>query len=146
MVEDSDGFKCLQYTEDPSGKTHQGGVSMWPHVPKIANVYPNYDNLDRCPIRLFEKHVSLLPTSRKNSSLYMHAKKKPMAKVWYLDYPLEINTITPLVKELVHSVGVRDGNDKNQSFRTTMASIPYNENQDEQLIQSFTGCRSNCVR
>ena len=61
----------------------------------------------------------------------MHARKKPSAKCWYLDYPLGINTITPLVKELVHSVGVTNGNFKNQSLRTTMATRMYDQNQDK---------------
>ena len=43
--------KCLQYTEDPSSKTPQGGVSMHPLVPKIVNVYPNFNNLERYPVR-----------------------------------------------------------------------------------------------
>ena len=76
----------------------------------------------------------------------MHAKKKPSAKCWYLDYPLGINTITPLVKELVHSVGVTDGNYRNQSLCATMATHMYNQGQDEELIQEFTGHMSNSVR
>ena len=75
----------------------------------------------------------------------MHAKKCPGAKVCFLDYPLGINTITPLVKELVHSAGVCDGNFCNQSLWATMASGLYNENQDEQLIQEFTGHRTMAV-
>ena len=76
----------------------------------------------------------------------MHARKRPTAKCWFLDYPLGINTITPLVKELVHSVGVFDGNLKNQSLRATMAMHVYNRNQDKQFIQEFMGHWSLCVR
>ena len=45
VVNDSDGFKCLRYTEDPSRKTYQGGVSVRPHVPKVVNVYPTMKTL-----------------------------------------------------------------------------------------------------
>ena len=76
----------------------------------------------------------------------MHACKRPTAKCWFLDYPLGINTITPLVKDLVHSVGVYDGNFKNQSLRATMETHMYDQNQDEQLIQEFTGHHSLCIR
>ena len=75
----------------------------------------------------------------------MHARKHPTAQCWFLDYPLGINRITPLVKELVHSIAVTDGNYKKQSLQATMTTRMYNQNQDEQLIQEFTGHRSTCV-
>ena len=135
IIVDEDGFKCLEFTEDPKTKNHQGGVSVCPRVPKIVNIYPRFENIDCCSTHLYEKYISLLPTTKRNVGLYMHAKKKPSAKCWYLDYPLGINIITPLVKELVHSVGVTDGNYRNQSLQATMATCMYNEGQDEQLIQ-----------
>ena len=92
------------------------------------------------------KSTSVCFQTQKTQSVYMQAHKKPNAKCWFLDYPLGINTITPLVKELVHSVGVHDGNFKNQWFRATMATRMYDQNQDEQLIQEFMGHRSLCVR
>ena len=124
---DGDGFKCLQYREDAKDKTHQRGASMRPHVPKVVNNYPNFENIDHCLVQLYEKYVSLLPTTKKNKSLNLHAKKKPTAKFWYLDYPLCINIITPLVKELCRSVGATDGNFRNQLLQATMATRMYDQ-------------------
>ena len=44
------------------------------------------------------------------------------------------------------NAGFTDGNFKNQSLKATMATCMYDGNQDIQLIQEFTGHRSNCVR
>ena len=109
------------------------------------NIYPNYENVNRCLMRLYEKNTSLLPTTKKNTSLDVHAKKKPTAKCCHLDYPLGINTITPLVKDLCKSVGAADGNFRNQYLRAMMATRMYNQGQDEQLIQEFMGHMSSCV-
>ena len=117
---------------------HQGGISFRVVQPRVTNIYPNYKNIDRCPVRLFEKYVGLLPTAHKNGSLKMHARKKPTGTVWFLDYPLGINTITPLVKELVHR--------RFSLLRTMMTTRMYDQNQDEQPMQEFTGHRSTCVR
>ena len=143
LTVDEDGFKCLQLTENPKTENHQGGVSVRPRIPEVVNIYPNFDNMDRCPVHFYEKYISLLPTTKCNGILYMHAKKKPSAKCWFLDYPLGINTITPLVKELV---GVTEGNDRNQSLRATRATLMYNQGQDEQLIHEFMVHKSNSVR
>ena len=34
-------------------KTHQGGVRVRPITPRVTNIYPNYENIDSCPVRLF---------------------------------------------------------------------------------------------
>ena len=65
----------------------------------------------------------------------MHAKKKPTVKCWYLDYPLGINTITPLVKELVHCVGVKDGNNQDQSLRPQGKSITNGIAKEDQVCK-----------
>ena len=141
----SDGFKCLKFTEDPQSKTHQGGISSRVTPPNIIYAYPNYEQVDKCPVRLYEKYTRLLPESRKNGCLYMHAHKRPTTNVWYVDYPLGINHTTPIIKELVQSISITEVNYKNQSLRATMTTRMYDENQDEGLIQEFTGHRSTCV-
>ena len=64
VVHDNDRFKCLQFTEDAQGKTHQGGISSVVGKPRVINVYPNYENSDLCPVRLYEKYVSLLLSTK----------------------------------------------------------------------------------
>ena len=46
IIYDSDGFRCLQFTEDAQGKMHQGGISSVVGKPRVTNVYPNYENID----------------------------------------------------------------------------------------------------
>ena len=117
VVSDGDGFKCLQFQEDIRCKTHQGGISRRPIKPRMVNAHPNYENPAHCVVRLYEKYVSLLPETRKNKCLYMHARKHIMPKCWYLDYHWGINTIIPLVKQLILAIGVTNGNFKNQSLK-----------------------------
>ena len=71
--------------------------------------------------------------------------KIPSVKCWYQDYPLGINIITPIVKDVCKSVGVVDENYKNQSLRATTATRMYAASQDEQMIQEVTGQTSICV-
>ena len=50
VIHDNDGFKYLQFHEDAQGKTYQGGVGSRNQIPHVTNVYPNYENQDRCPM------------------------------------------------------------------------------------------------
>ena len=77
VTQDSDGFKCFRFQEDPKGKTHQGGMSTKAAVPKVLNVYPILTIQQDAPSIFLKGTSPLLPKTMKNPSLYMHAKKKP---------------------------------------------------------------------
>ena len=47
---DEDGFSCLKFTEDTKSKTNQGGVKRRAHNPKSVHIYPNNENVVRCPV------------------------------------------------------------------------------------------------
>ena len=55
------GVKCVIYKEDTVTKTHDGRLKDMRHERKIVWVYPNNMNINRCPVRLIEKYLSLCP-------------------------------------------------------------------------------------
>ena len=65
---DSDNIKCLKFQVDGKSKTNQGGLTCKWHQPKVVNVYQNPDQ-SRCPVRLFEKYIGLLPQTKKYNAL-----------------------------------------------------------------------------
>ena len=54
------GVRCLVYQEDTTTKTNDGGLSRMRKQRKTVWVYPS-DNSVRCPVRLIDKYISLLP-------------------------------------------------------------------------------------
>ena len=78
VTHDNDCFKCLQYTEDAQSKTHQGGISSRYAQPRVINVYPNYKQVDRCPVRLYyKKYISLLPCCQWSSASALSLCSQP---------------------------------------------------------------------
>ena len=61
----SSGVKCLVYHEDSVSKTQDGGLADMRNERKIVWVYPS-ENIDRCPVRLTQKYLSLCPITRRN--------------------------------------------------------------------------------
>ena len=66
---DSSGQKYLQYIEDTTSKTNQGGLNNRRTQPKEARVYGSDDPL-RNVVRLYEKYTNLLPSNGRHPSLY----------------------------------------------------------------------------
>ena len=64
VILDGDGFKGLQFREDAKTKNHQGGATVRPRIPKVVNIYPNFDNIDRCPVRLYKKVHQFVPNNQ----------------------------------------------------------------------------------
>ena len=57
---DSKGQKCMVYIEDIITKRNDGGLKSMRNEHKVVWVYPS-SNTDKCPMRLVEKYLSLLP-------------------------------------------------------------------------------------
>ena len=67
------GVRCLVYQEDTITKTNDGGLSHMRKQRKTVWVYPS-DNPVRCPVRLIDKYISLLPpvkSSTKKPNFYL---------------------------------------------------------------------------
>jgi hypothetical protein len=97
---DRGGSKYLCYTKDVS-KNRQGGLKHRKIAPKTVRPYENHDNPTRCIVRLYEKYVSLRPTSENCSpAFYLRSLAKPIANVWYTCQPIGINSMSGTVARL----------------------------------------------
>ena len=66
--ENSMGVRCLVYREDNVTKTNRGGLKDMRKERKIVWIKPSL-NQKRCPVRLVEKYIKLLPKSGKKTKL-----------------------------------------------------------------------------
>ena len=102
---DEDGVECLRFTDDLQFKTNQGGLTRKLAEPKVVICYKNRD-LRQCLVRLFNKYVGLLQNTNKATCLYLRSERKPLPNQWYIDSPLGINAIRPIINELCELAGL----------------------------------------
>ena len=94
------GVKCLIYREDAITKTHNGGLSDMHSERKIVWVYPS-DNLDRCPVRLTQKYLSLCPKCDKKPNFYLQSHTKYTPSVWYCGQVVGQNSLAKVIQVLM---------------------------------------------
>ena len=78
--------------------------------------------------------------------LYLRSKRKPSPKQWYINSPLGINAIRPIINDLCKEAGLPKANYRNQSGRTSSGTGMFAKHKDKQLICSVSGHRSTAVR
>ena len=110
---------------------------------KIVWIKPNKNPL-RCPVRIVEKYLKLLPTGGMKPNLYLHSLKRPKPHTWYCETPLGINKVRSVVKEILHDAGL-DGFFTNHSLHRTAATCLFQAGQNVKLIKEVTGNISNAV-
>ena len=123
---------------------NKGGIKHRKVEAKEVHVYP-VENVERCPLRIFLKYMSLLPYNRNCNSLYLQTKKKYSPDCWYQDRPAGENKLCDVVQDICKKAGF-PGFYSNHSLRSTAATRMYRSSLDEQLIQEITGHRSLAVR
>ncbi len=138
--------KVLVYSEDRKSKTNQGGISGRKYSLKVVKIYES-PNPDRCPVRLFEKYVGLLPAEGKSTAFYKYSmpQSKCTGKQWYYDKPVGVNALKKVMKSLAQSAGL-EGKFLNHSLHATAATRMFEHGVDEQLIKKITGHKSHAVR
>ena len=133
---DEDGYTCLKFYEDPKSKTNQGGIKKRPHALKSVHIYPNTSDINRCPVCLYKKYVSLLPGTMKHGDLFMQSKCRPTPKCWYIDIGAGINTIRQTVNRLCQLAGITGGIFWNQSCRSASVTHLVRGNQYNEKLPS----------
>ena len=144
ILYNSSGSTFLRYTEDFGLKTNKGGLKHRKLDVKSVDVF-QHSSIERCPVRLFLKYLSLLPRNRIHKELYLQPKKKFTANCWFLDKPVGVNTLRDVVKT-VCGIAKLPGYYTNHSLRSSSATRMYHNGVDEQVIQEITGHRSMSVR
>ena len=116
IEENGKGIKCLVYREDTSTKTNDGGLQQMRKERKVVWIYPS-KNINRCPIRLFSKYISLCPKGYyKKDNFYLQSLKHPTPKQWYGREVVGSNKLKEVVKNLLMSAKI-DGYFTNHSLR-----------------------------
>ena len=144
FMHDSDNNVFIRYTEDIGLKTNKRGLKHRKFQPKSVDIYP-IEQVERCPVRIILKYLSLFPPNRNCKAYYLQPRKKYSPDNWYLDKPVGSNKLREVVKDLGKKAGL-PGFYSNHSLHSTCATTLYQANVDEQLIQEITGHRSLAVR
>ena len=79
---DDRGKFFFHYVEEIGLKTNKGGLKHRKVEPKSVDVY-QISNVDRCPVRILNLYLSLLPKSHKCKRLYLQPCKKYSPNNWY---------------------------------------------------------------
>ena len=137
-------MKFLRYEENIGLKTNKGGLHHCKIDPKVVDVYP-IPNSNRCPIKIFEEYLSLMPPNRSCNAFYLQPLKNYSATCLFQNSAVGVNKLQQVVKILCKRAGLT-GRYTNHSLRATAATRLYHSNFDEQVIQEITGHRSLAVK
>ena len=137
------GKKCVVYREDTITKTNLGGLHDMKKDRKIVWINPN-NNSSRCPVRLIEKYLNLLPEGGSKLNLYLHSLKHPKPFVWHTTTPLGINKVRTVVSSMLRDAGL-DGFFTDHSLRRTCATRLFQAGTNVKLIKEITGHVSTAV-
>ena len=139
----SDGIRCLVYREDSITKTNQGGLRDMKKERKIVWIKPNV-NMSRCPVRLVEKYLNLVPQWGTKSNFYLQSLKRPKPNVWYSTMPVGINSIRKVTGKLLKDAGL-DSYFTNHSLRRTCATRLFQAGTNVKLVKEIMGHVSDAV-
>ena len=67
---DEFGAEYLQYVEDVS-KSNNGGLAHLRIKNKVVRAYENVEKPERCPVKLYKKYISHVPSETSDNSFYL---------------------------------------------------------------------------
>ena len=134
------GVHYLLYQEDTMTKTNNGELNHMCKDRKVVWVYPS-QNPVRCPVRIIDKYISLLPPVKVNSkkaNFYLHSLERCTPAQWYGDQVVGLNTLCKVVKKMSEDANI-PGFFTNHSLRCTSTTRLFRSGVDRKLIKEFTG-------
>ena len=137
---DSTGIRCLVYREDHVTKTNSGGLGDRKKERKVVWVYPS-SNVNRCPVRLTDKYISLCPPYFRKPNFYLLPLQKTNPAVWFGEQVMGINAIKRVVKEMLMA-GEIDGYFTNHSLRRSGCTRLFQAGVDRKIVKEVSGYRS----
>ena len=112
---DESGAEYLQYVEDVS-KSNNGGLAHLRIKNKVVRAYENVEKPERCPVKLYKKYISHVPSETSDNSFYLRPLPKPKGNIWYYKKAAGRETLGNVVKKVMGKAGF-DGHFTNQSLR-----------------------------
>ena len=140
------GVRCLVHQEDTTTETNDGGLASLKKERKVVWIHPS-DNNEWCPVRLFDKFVSLLPPVKSEDAkhnLYLRSMEKPNPCQWYTTQVVGLNTLKKTVGNLLKDTKF-DGYFTNHSLCRNGATRLFQAGVDKKVIREFTGHRSDAL-
>ncbi len=113
----------LQYYEDIS-KTNNGGLAHLRIKIKVVRAYKNLKNPERCPVELYKKYLSHVPTTTSDNAFHLQALPKPNGQIWYYKKAAGSETLGNVVKNIMKKAGFK-GYFTNHSLRRSCATRLY---------------------
>ena len=138
---DNKGIRCLVYREDTSTKTNDGWLKQLKKERKIVWVYPNTENVTRCPVCLVDKYISLCPVYYKKENFYLKSLQRTNAVQWYGEQVIGINSLKKVVKNMLGRANI-DGYFTNHSLRRTSGTRLFQAGVDCKIIKECNRLRS----
>ena len=139
------GEKCILYQEDTVTKTHDGGLSDMNRDRKEVWIFPNKNNVVRCPVRLILKYISLCPPNyQKKENFYLQSLQKPTPKLWYGEQVVGSHTLSKVIKTLMSDAEI-EGYFTNHSARHTGGTRLFQAGVERKLVKEMTGHTSDAV-
>ena len=135
--------KCVVYREDTVTKTNKGGLRDMKKTRKEVWIKPGM-NWKRCPVRLIEKYLHLLPKTGVKPNFYLQSLKRTKPSCWYSTMPVGSNTLHKVVGTLLKNAGL-DGFFSNHSLRRTCATRLFQAGQSSKIVKEITGHISDAV-
>ena len=140
------GVRCLVYTEDSVTKTNYGRLKHMRKDRKIVWVYPS-ENLNRCPVRLVDKYMSLLLAVKSNSKknhFYLRSLERKTLAQWYSTQVVGLNSIRKVMKDILKGTEI-EGFFSNHSLRCTGTTRLFRSGVDRKLVKEYSGHSSDAV-
>ena len=141
---DSNGVRCLVYHEDTSTKTNDGGLKQMKKERKVVWVYPNSENISRCPVRLVDKYISLCPPYFKKENFYLQSLTKTNPAQWYAEQVVGINSLKKVIKNLLGCANI-ESYFTNHSLRRTGSTRLFQAGIERKIVKEVTGHSSDAV-
>ena len=68
--------------EDVS-KSNNGGLAHLRIKNKVVRAYEIFEKPERCPVKLYKKYISHVPSETSDNSFYLRPLPKPKGNIWY---------------------------------------------------------------
>ena len=122
-----------------------GAWVTWINRERFVWVYLS-ENPVRCPVRIVDKYVSLLPPVKpgKKANFYLRSLEKFMPVQWYGEQVVGINTLKKVMGEIAKTAKL-DGFVSNHSLRRTGTTRLFRGGVDRKLVKEYTGHSSDAI-
>ena len=112
---------------------------------KVVWVYPSEDKT-RCPVRIIDKYMSLLPPVRdgKKDNFYLRSLNRYTPAQWYGEQVVGLNTLRKMMKQITENSNIQ-GFFTNHSLCRSGITRLFQAGVDRKIVKEFSGHASDTV-